>query len=302
MNTEPTIVMVPHIDSPIDNCALELLNERQDRYYGRKDTYLAQEQLDGVCGSYRAIDSERKDVFLKAFDSPRLCEKTKRESYQRETRASKDLSQISVTLEIKDTGREHLFIVQDFVEGMTLDELLDLAGPLREDHAKKVLTPIARTLGEAHKKGYTHRDLKPQNILYRSEDVELERPIILDWGFSFHETEKYNISHCVGTPYYAALEQFTSSGIADERSDIYALGIILHKLLSGTVPYGEKDSLRQIADKKASAHNPKLSNPNADNKLSLLTIKMTQPDKNERHQNIDELLEDLKRPRLEAAK
>ena len=124
MSTEPTLVLIPHIDFPNDPSTLELLTEQQEHYFGRTDTYQPLERLEGLCGSYKAKNHAEEPVFLKAFDNTEVDQPLLRDMYARELRAAQDMAPLGIMLPIKDTGREHVFIVQEFIPGRTLSDYI----------------------------------------------------------------------------------------------------------------------------------------------------------------------------------
>jgi serine/threonine-protein kinase len=136
------------------------------------------------------------------------------------------------------------YIVMEFLDGESLATRLRRGGLLPEPRATALCRQIAGALGAAHTKGIVHRDLKPDNIfIVRDPDVaDGERTKILDFGIAKLSTEaqgalKTRTGMVMGTPAYMSPEQCKGLGNVDHRTDLYALGCILHEMVCGRVPF-----------------------------------------------------------------
>lgn len=139
------------------------------------------------------------------------------------------------------------FLVMEFVDGKELTEVLEIEGPMPAARAIAILRQLASALGEAHKHGVVHRDVKPHNLrlmrYQRGGQIFLK---VLDFGVAKHvgdgsasaaEQGKLTATGAViGTPMYMAPEQAGGQKV-DARADQYAAGIVLYELLTGTVPF-----------------------------------------------------------------
>ncbi|NUS38517.1 MAG: serine/threonine protein kinase, partial [Lysobacter sp.] len=125
-------------------------------------------------------------------------------------------------------------ISMDFVEGESLDRHLDRHGALPVDDALRIARQVAEGLVAAHAKGVIHRDLKPANILLDTQG----NAYISDFGVarSLATSGQTRTGAVVGTPDYLSPEQ-ARGGIADARSDLYALGLMLYEMLAGKPPF-----------------------------------------------------------------
>ncbi|MBK7776187.1 MAG: serine/threonine protein kinase [Sandaracinaceae bacterium] len=134
------------------------------------------------------------------------------------------------------------FIVQELLEGEDLASYLDRAGgALPVDVTLAVMVPVAEALGAAHVKGLVHRDLKPENI-YLSAVNDVLIPKILDFGIS-KVTKSGAVSSeadgrlIVGSPTYMSPEQIRTPAEVDQRTDVWAVGVILYECLAGRRPF-----------------------------------------------------------------
>src|SRR5580693_10618150 len=137
-----------------------------------------------------------------------------------------------------DTGRP--FLVQELLEGKDLGaHLSDVGHGLPLDDAMQILLPIVEAVAFAHGKGVVHRDLKPENVfLSRTEGGVV--PKLLDFGISHVVAEgaarMTATGVALGTPAYMSPEQIKGARNVDVRSDIWALGVMIHEVLSGELP------------------------------------------------------------------
>lgn len=131
------------------------------------------------------------------------------------------------------------FYVMDLLDGEPLDRWLKLTGRVEPATALALLTPIAEALDLAHAAGIVHRDLKPQNIFLAWDSSGETVPKLLDFGMAklLGESPVHTVSGTpIGTPLYMSPEQARGEKV-DQRSDVYALGVLCHELLTGQLPF-----------------------------------------------------------------
>jgi serine/threonine protein kinase/uncharacterized protein YecT (DUF1311 family) len=125
------------------------------------------------------------------------------------------------------------YLVMEYAKGQSLDDLLQKSGSLTEEQTKEVLLPILDGLKRVHEQGFLHRDIKPGNIIIRDEGGA----VLIDFGAARQaiETKSRAITSIV-TEGYAPLEQYDGMGNQGPWTDIYALGAVAYKCLTGNKP------------------------------------------------------------------
>ncbi len=177
-------------------------------------------------------------------------------------------------------------IIEDYVEGRTLKEIMDDEGPQDQEKVVNWAKQICSALEYLHSRPnpIIYRDMKPDNVMLRPNDGVGDVKII-DFGIA-REYKAKNLADtvCLGTRGYAAPEQFGGQGQTDARTDIYCLGVTLYSLLTGQNPAEPPYEIRPIRQ-----WNPALSSG-----LETIILKCTQPDPNMRYQSCAELMYALK--------
>jgi serine/threonine protein kinase len=167
--------------------------------------------------------------------------------FQREARAASRIASPRVVrvldIDLRDDGVP--YIVMEFLEGETLQSLLERSVPLGLAESVDYMLEVAEALAAAHAAGIVHRDLKPAN-LFLTQGTEHERTIkILDFGIAklFESDETDPISGItasgafIGSPPYMSPEQLAHPANVDARTDIWSLGIVLYECLTGATPF-----------------------------------------------------------------
>lgn len=145
-----------------------------------------------------------------------------------------------------DTGSP--YIVMEYLEGRDLQAVLTERGRLPAHTAVSYVLQACEAIAEAHAHGIVHRDLKPGNLFLTRRNDGTPCIKVLDFGISKHSGSLGGMtktSALMGTPYYVSPEQLRSSKNVDARSDIWALGMILYELLTGSVAF-PRDTLPEL--------------------------------------------------------
>lgn len=137
------------------------------------------------------------------------------------------------------------YIVMEYLEGRDLEDRIAKDGPLRFDRAAELVLQACDALGEAHALGIIHRDVKPANLFVVERPDGTPCVKVLDFGISkIRRTSPLgsdqsftHTSAMMGSPLYMSPEQIDSAKNVDERSDIWALGVVLYELVSGSLPF-----------------------------------------------------------------
>ncbi len=146
---------------------------------------------------------------------------------------------------------ERYFMAMEFLSGKTLAQRA-AEGPMSISSVVRITSQIALGLGEAHAQGLVHRDLKPSNVMLITGRDGEERVKIIDFGIvklvgdNRTEEELTLDGSVVGSPRYMAPEQFLSTHNLDQRTDIWALGVVLYGLLTGRAPFEAENMSRLV--------------------------------------------------------
>ena len=134
------------------------------------------------------------------------------------------------------------YIAMDYAEGEDLSAHLTRKGTLSEDELKAILYPLLSALEVVHQADFLHRDIKPGNIILRAED---DSPVLLDFGAARQAMgAKSRSVTSIVTPGYAPIEQYSSRGHQGAWTDIYALGGVCYRALTGQTPDDATDRMR----------------------------------------------------------
>jgi serine/threonine protein kinase len=190
-----------------------------------------------------------------------------------------------------------LFLIMEYVEGQSLDDLIkDQQAPISIERAKKLMIQIVEAFIYAHKNGIVHRDVKPSNILVTNND----QIKVLDFGIAKlvgegnHHLTKTGTQ--IGTVYYMSPEQVRGK-VLDHRSDIYSLGVTFYELLTGVCPYKSMTSEYEIYDSIVKEPLLDLTQTMGSDYRSMWDIisKASEKDVNDRYQSCSEFFTDLKK-------
>ncbi|MFQ6052263.1 MAG: protein kinase [Candidatus Hydrothermarchaeota archaeon] len=249
----------------------------------------------GMGKVYRALDKKlNEEVALKLVKPEIASDKKTLERFSNELKIARKIAHKNVgrMYELMEEKGTH-FITMEYVPGEDLKSFIKRAGPLSAGKTAFIAKQVCEGLAEAHQLGVVHRDLKPQNIMIDKEGNSR----IMDFGIARSLKAKGITAEgmIIGTPEYMSPEQVEAKE-ADQRSDIYSLGIILYEMVTGKVPF-EGDTPLSIAVKHKTemAANPKELNAQIPEDLGRLILRCMEKDKEKRYQRPEEILSELKK-------
>ncbi|MFZ2633519.1 MAG: protein kinase [Desulfosalsimonadaceae bacterium] len=176
------------------------------------------------------------------------------------------------------------YIIMEYLEGGDLKQ--NIKRELSVEQALKIMRQIASALAHAHDKGFIHRDIKSQNIMFRGDgtavltDFGIVKDLAVDTGYTMDGTS-------IGTPHYMSPEQAQGTGGIDWRTDLYSLGVTFYEMLTGSVPYNA-DSPIAVALKHIQDPVPQL--PEAFSRFQPIISRLMAKNPDDRYQSADELL------------
>ncbi|WP_438446758.1 Stk1 family PASTA domain-containing Ser/Thr kinase [Gorillibacterium sp. sgz5001074] len=212
--------------------------------------------------------------------------------FRREAQSAASLSHPNV-VSMYDVGQEgdtH-YIVMEYVEGMTLNDLIKEKAPLQVEDALHIATQICDALEHAHNNQIIHRDIKPHNILIGKNG----RIKVTDFGIARAATSSTitQTGSVVGSVHYFSPEH--AKGVAaGAKSDLYSLGIVLYQMLTGTLPFlGESPISVALKHLQENVEEPRKVNPLIPQSVENIILKAMRKNPDERYQSAGDMLKDL---------
>ncbi|WP_327595366.1 Stk1 family PASTA domain-containing Ser/Thr kinase [Streptomyces chartreusis] len=190
----------------------------------------------GMATVYRALDTRLDRVLaLKVMHPALAVDRAFVERFIREAKSVARLAHPNV-VQVFDQGTDgsYVYLAMEYVAGCTLRDVLRDRGALQPRAALDILEPVLAALGAAHRAGFVHRDMKPENVLIGDDG----RVKVADFGLVRSvDTVTSTTGAVLGTVSYLAPEQIEQPGTADARVDVYACGVVLYEMLTGEKPH-----------------------------------------------------------------
>ena len=247
----------------------------------------------GMGSVYKARDRELDRLVALKVIRPELARNAAIvERFKQELRLSHQVTHRNV-IRMYDLGEDAglRFITMELVAGRDLRSIIEEKGKLPPDETVAILQQICYALEAAHAVGVLHRDLKPQNIMVD----DAGRVVVMDFGLArtIEGDGMTQSGAIVGTMEYMSPEQALGKNL-DQRSDIFALGLICYEMLTGNMPYRAESALASLIKRTRERAEPVTTHdPAIPQALSGIVAKCLETDVEQRYKNTGEILQDL---------
>ena len=268
-----------------------------DKYIGKtlNDRYMLTEVIGvgGMAEVYKAFDKlVNRVVAVKILKEEFMSDAQFRRRFSNESKAITMLSQKNI-VDVYDVclDGDIMFIVMEYIDGITLKEYIDRKKILDWREATFFTKQILQAMSHAHERGIVHRDLKPHNIMLLKDGTIK----VTDFGIarlSKFDTQTIT-DKAIGSVHYISPEQ-ASGDRTDEKTDIYSVGVMLYEMLTGTLPF-DADSPVSVALMQVQAQPalPRAINDKIPQGLEDITIKAMMKDPGQRYQTAAQMLDDI---------
>ena len=248
---------------------------------GMANVYLARDMIldRDVALKILRMDFNNDDEFIKRFN--------------REAQSATSLAHPNI-VSIYDVGEENdiYYIVMEYVDGFTLKQYIQKYYPIPVEKALDIMKQITAAISHAHHNGIIHRDIKPQNILIDKEGTVK----ITDFGIALalSATNITQTNAVLGSVHYLSPEQ-ARGGMANKKSDIYSLGIVMFEILTGRLPFsGESAVSIALKHLQSETPSPKRWNPDIPQSVENIILKATAKDSYYRYESVDSMEDDIR--------
>jgi serine/threonine-protein kinase len=296
--------------TPADRCGIDgtqLIETDEDPLIGRElDQYEVVDLLGrGAMGCvYRGRHTVLStNVAIKVLFGNFALNQRLVERFRREAQAIARMNHPNIVnvVDFRRTPQGLTFLLMELVEGITLERAIEIEGPFTPARTAHISRQIASGLGEAHRTGFVHRDMKPSNVMLTQADG-MEVVKILDFGVVglIHAATQQKLTvagHIVGTPNYMAPEQARSSAVSPS-ADLYALGVIMYEMLTAKPPF-EGYAVAEVLLKHINEQPPPLHIGHAGLQRLVMSLLEKAPEK--RPTNAARVISEIDRLNLEAA-
>ncbi|HEX4286203.1 MAG TPA: serine/threonine-protein kinase [Terracidiphilus sp.] len=248
----------------------------------------------GMAVLYRATNLDNgTQVALKVPHVEMQSDPVLFERFKREEEIGQVLDHAGIVKTFNSESRSRVYMVIEWADGRLLRSILNEEKKLPIERAVRITLKICDALDYMHKRGIVHRDLKPENVMVDEQDnIKL-----IDFGIAMKEDARrltfVNLSATLGTPDYISPEQVKGQR-GDQRSDIYALGILLFEMLTGQVPFIGSNPLAAM-NERLLINPPSLRglNPAISPELEEIVYRALERDPRHRYATAQEMIWDL---------
>jgi eukaryotic-like serine/threonine-protein kinase len=243
---------------------------------------------------YKATDlNAGRQVAIKVPQPEMESDPVLLERFKREHEIGLELDHPGIVKTFNSEERSRIYMVIEWVEGRLLRTLLNADKKLPIDRSEKIALGICDALDYMHKHGIVHRDLKPENVMVGMDDTVK----LIDFGIAMKEDARrltfVNVTSLLGTPDYISPEQ-VKGGRGDQRSDIYAVGIMLYEMLTGRVPFVGPNPLAVMNERVLNEPKPPHElNPEISPELEEIIFRALERDPRHRYATANEMEWDL---------
>jgi serine/threonine-protein kinase len=251
----------------------------------------------GMSVLYRATDMDNGQAVALKVPQPEMeADPVLKERFLREEKIGLELDHPGIVKTYAGGKRSRPYMVLEWVKGRLLRAVLNEEQPMAPERAVKMILELGEALDFMHKHGVVHRDLKPENVMVE-ENGHIK---LIDFGIAMKEDARRityaGMSPALGTPDYISPEQVKGNR-GDQRSDIYALGIILYEMLTGHTPFEGPNPLAVMNERLMRDPRPARElNPAVTAELQEVLNRALERDPRHRYATASEMCWDLEHP------